>query len=364
MKILFFIDTLGSGGKERRMVELIKALNTVPEVDVEIIVMSSDIHYQEILDMDIKIHSLIRKTRKDIFVFYRLFKICKTSSPDLLHCWDSMTAIYAAPICSILGIKLINGMIIDAPTKQNIFNKDWLRAKITFPFSSIIIGNSQAGLNSYNAPLKKSRIIYNGFNFNRLNGLKDANQQKKELNVSSLFVIGMVASFSIKKDYKTFFEAANLLLNKGIDITFLVIGSNTDSDESQFLAGKLHKEQFRFLGKRNDIESIVNIMDICILATFTEGISNSILEYMSLGKPVIATSGGGTNEIVIDNKTGFLCEVSNPADLAAKIEILLNNFELRKTFGLNGKRRIHDAFSISSMTSKYILAYSSINKKG
>ena len=70
------------------------------------------------------------------------------------------------------------------------------------------------------------------------------------------------------------------------------------------------------LGIRSGIESLISAMDICVLSTFTEGISNSILEYMALEKPVIATAGGGTNEIVIDNKTGFLIKQSNPEELA------------------------------------------------
>ena len=53
-------------------------------------------------------------------------------------------------------------------------------------------------------------------------------------------------------------------------------------------------------------------MDICLLSTFTEGISNSIMEYMALGKPVIATDGGGTKEIVDDGETGFLIGQSDP----------------------------------------------------
>ena len=58
-----------------------------------------------------------------------------------------------------------------------------------------------------------------------------------------------------------------------------------------------YSNKFIFLTKQDDIESIINIFDIGILATFTEGISNSIIEYMALAKPVIATDGGGTSEI-------------------------------------------------------------------
>jgi glycosyltransferase involved in cell wall biosynthesis len=75
---------------------------------------------------------------------------------------------------------------------------------------------------------------------------------------------------------------------------------------------------------------------------------------MALGKPVIATYGGGTNEIIRDNDTGFLISPSNPEELAQKIEILLNDEALANKMGLAGKERIKKSFSIEKMVDKYI----------
>jgi glycosyltransferase involved in cell wall biosynthesis len=88
-----------------------------------------------------------------------------------------------------------------------------------------------------------------------------------------------------------------------------------------------------------------------------EGISNSILEYMAMGKAVIASLGGGTNEIIENNVTGFLINPSSPQELSEKIEVLVNNIELRKTMGVAGKHRIEDHFSINSMVNKFIQVY-------
>ena len=107
-----------------------------------------------------------------------------------------MTAIYSIPACKLLNIKFANGMIVDSPTKQNIFNKTWLRAKLTFPFSDIIIGNSKAGLAAYSVPGKKSFCIHNGFNFQRTINLQDDHAIRDQLGIKTKFVIGMVASLS------------------------------------------------------------------------------------------------------------------------------------------------------------------------
>jgi hypothetical protein len=72
MRILFFIDSLTSGGKERRLIELLKVLRLKSDFEFELAVMNKDIHYTEVFDLDIDIHFIIRKTRKDISVFHKL----------------------------------------------------------------------------------------------------------------------------------------------------------------------------------------------------------------------------------------------------------------------------------------------------
>jgi glycosyltransferase involved in cell wall biosynthesis len=360
MKILFFIDSLNAGGKERRLTELMKALVLKQDIEFELVVMSNIIHYKEVLKLGIKIHYLTRTTKKDISVFARVYKLCRNYRPDIVHCWDSMTAVYLVSACKLLSIKLVNGMVVDSPAKQNMGNKHWFRAKLTFPFSDIIVGNSKAGLLAYRAPKNKSVVIHNGFNFDRTENLIDKETIKKQISTDSKILIGMVASFSQHKDFKTYYRAASLILNRRKDITFLAIGTGTDSPAAQFLIDNQNIRNHRLLGKKSDVESFVNAMDICVLSTFTEGISNSILEYMALEKPVIATRGGGTNEIVINNKTGFLINPSNPDELAEKLGILLDDADLRASMGHAGKERVLNEFSIDKMARKYMDLYKMI----
>jgi glycosyltransferase involved in cell wall biosynthesis/peptidoglycan/xylan/chitin deacetylase (PgdA/CDA1 family) len=360
MRILFFINLLSAGGKERRLVELLKVLKFRQDCEFELVVMNTEIHYKEVLSLNIPIHYLIRRSKKDISVFRMFYKICRNYKPDIVHCWDSMTAIYSSPVCKLLKIKLVNGLITSSPEKQNILNKDWFRAKITFPFADIVISNSKAGLEAFDAPSKKSFFVHNGFNFERINNIIDPKIINAQLNIKTKYLIGMVATNSKNKDYLTYFAAAQILLKKRKDITFLAIGENTDSEFLKSQIDEQYIENIRLLGKKSGVESYINALDICVLSTFTEGISNSILEYMALGKPVIATAGGGTNEIVIDQETGFLINRSNPGELAEKIEILLNDNELRGKMGAAGKARIDTYFTIDDMVKNYVILYNNI----
>jgi glycosyltransferase involved in cell wall biosynthesis len=361
MKILFFIDSLGAGGKERRLIELMKQLKSGTGIEFELVLMNTGIHYNEVFDLGIRVHYFVRKTKKDFSVFRRLYALCKDYKPDILHCWDSMTAVYSVPVCKLLRIKLVNGMITDAPVKQNLTNKRWLRARLTFPFSDAVIGNSIAGLKAYHAPSEKSVCIYNGFNFDRLKKIEDAITIKSKFNIGASYVVLMVGAFEERKDYESYIDAAKLVCDKRSDIEFIAVGDGENFDRISKMIAPAYRDKIKLVGNQSNVESIINISDICVLMTnykvHGEGISNSVLEYMAMGKAVIASLGGGTNEIIENAKTGFLINPASSRELSEKIAVLIDNIELRKTMGIAGRQRIEDHFSINSMVNKFIQVY-------
>jgi glycosyltransferase involved in cell wall biosynthesis len=327
--------------------------------------MTRDIHYEEIFDLDIRVHYLIRKSKKDMSIFQKFYKICRKYKPDIVHCWDSMTAIYSAPICRLLNIKFVNGMVVDTPMPQNMSNVHWRRARVTFPLSNIIIGNSKAGLAGYRAPARKSACIHNGMDLRRFAKVKDPSLMKKELlgnDAEDLFIIGMVAQFDIeRKDFGTLIEAAQSLLLIYSNLRFIVVGEGPDFDKVKNSIPDLISDKIKLTGRRSDVESIVNIFDVGVLLTniklHGEGISNAIIEYMALAKPVVASRGGGTDEIVEDKKNGFLISPFSVEELSEKLQILINDAGLRQQMGSAGKERIQKCFTIDKMVNKFISIY-------
>ena len=370
MRILYFIDSLIAGGRERRFTELLKGVNQFPDIEFEIVVMSEEIYYKEIFELKPRIHYLIRKSKYDLSVFTKFFKIAKDYKPDLVHCWASLTAVIAMPACRMLNIKLVNGMVIDTPVKRNILNKYWLQAKITFPFSDIIIGNSKAGLKAYGAPADRSLCIYNGMDFNRFIKIKDPAVIKKEIFGDSRpdFVAGMVARFESRKDYDTLIEGAIALIEANKGVYFILVGEGTELQSVMSKVPEKIKKNILFTGGRSDVESIINLFDVGVLLTNTrvhgEGISNSIIEYMAMSKPVIATQGGGTDEAVTDKVSGFLIRPADTSHFVSAIQQLLENPRLKSELGKNGYEIAHKKFNSKGITEIYISMYQElINKK-
>lgn len=368
MKILFLIDGLLAGGKERRVVELMKGLSNRTDLSYEVVVMNTPIHYKAIFDLPTQIHYLIRKHKMDSSVFKRFYKICKEYKPDVVHCWDGMTALIAVPVTRLLNIKLVNSMVTNTPVNQNIFDKNWSRAKITFPFSHLVIGNSLAGLKGYKAPPKRSHCIYNGMDLNRFKNLPTVNEIKRKIigqNYADYFIVGMVAALDDRKDYDTLLTAAQILLSKGFRIKFLLVGDGKNFEKMKGEVKNEYKNEILFLGKQDKVEDIIQVFDVGVLLTNTrvhgEGISNSIIEYMALAKPVIATAGGGTVELIENGANGFLIEPFLPELLVEKIDMLIKDDALRKKMGNAGRLLIQEKFELNVMVNNYLRVYNQLN---
>ncbi len=350
MRILFYTNSLTAGGKERRLVELLKGLAKDPTIEMELVLLKKDLHYLDSVPAKVKISYTLRKNlKKDPRTFYQFYKIARKFKPDIINVWGNMSAFYAIPTKLFLRIPMINNQIADATLK---FSSSIIDHRFTFPFSNMILANSHAGLEAYSAPKNKSDVIYNGFDFKRLQNLEERNVVREKFNITTTYVVGMVARFSEMKDYKSYIEAANTVLSKNKDITFLCIGSGDDS-ESKKLVSSENINNILFLGRQNNVENIMNICDIGVLATYTEGISNALLEFSALEKPVVTNFGGGNAELVQQGITGYLVEQESPNQLAEKIEFLINNNDIMLKFGQEGKKWITEVFSIDKMITTF-----------
>ena len=364
MKILTIIDAFGTGGKERRLIELLKGL-TERQINCEVIALSRDVTYPELFDLNIKIHYLERKFKKDPSIFGKIYNITRRSQPDLIQSWSSMTSIYMLPVAKLLNIPFVNAIIVDAPHYVKPFSQPWLRRRLTFPFSDAIIANSHAGIQSYKAPLNRSYVMHNGFDFKRIQHIAPAHDVRTQFSIKTQKVVGMVGKFQIRKDYTTYLKAAMQLVSQRSDVTFLAIGDGETLTDCQHLLSNIHKERIIFTGRQENVESLINIFDVGVLTTnhkvHGEGISNALMEYMALGKPVIATAGGGTAELVTES-VGVIIPPDNVEALVQKLTYLLDNPELAYEMGQRGQQRIEEHFNLSRMTDEYMALYENLLK--
>lgn len=263
-------------------------------------------------------------------------------------------ASYMIPISVLLNIPLINNQITSASKPHNVFVK--MLNKINYYFSDFILSNSYAGIKSSNPPKHKSGVIHNGFDNNRFIGKES--HVRQELNISQdAIIIVMISRFSPGKDYKTLINAANILLFKKTHVYFFLVGDGPDKERMERLITGEHSDNIIFLGQRKDVEEILLGSDIGVLLNDTdiskEGLSNSIMEYMAAGLPVVATDAGGNPELIIDNESGFLIENKDKEQLIDRLGQLISSNELRKKMGDKAQERIKNKFSLSNFVEKH-----------
>lgn len=361
MKILFIIDSLGMGGKERRLIELLKGLEPREDIACQLVVLSDCVFYTYLERLNIPTRHLVRRGRGDLSVLMKLFQICRGFRPDIIHSWESMCSVYAVPVARGAGVKFVNGMISNAPSAIRRLGRSWFRATLTFPFSDVIVSNSYAGLKSYNAPRHKSLCIHNGFDLSRMAGVEPPETVKKRFAITAQKVVGMLASFSPRKDFENYIRAALRICVKREGLVFLAIGDGSTLKRCRELVKPEFRDKIRFISKQNRVEPIVNMMDVGVLLTnqniHGEGISNSILEYMAFGKPVVATRGGGTGEVVNHEETGFLVRPFDVDEIVARIEFLLDHDDISEKMGRAGKEKLIREFGLDKMTAAYIDLY-------
>jgi glycosyltransferase involved in cell wall biosynthesis len=369
-KILFFVDSFSSGGKERRILELLSYLQNKNDYDLRVVLTDKTIHYDMFYELNIPYTIIEMKTNKNPLRFYHIYKICQKYKPDIIHSWRMMNSFYSIPCTLLLRIPLINNQITDAniDLKKLSFKKNINR--INFFFSRYIIANSYAGLHAYGAGGAKSLVIYNGVNLNRFTSVKkQAKSIKAKYNINTKFTVIMVASYSNRKNYKLFIDTAYNVNSKNSDVTFVGIGG-IDSDESEYkriIKQSSPENRILLLGKVKDVESLVNACDVGVLfsnnVAHGEGISNSIIEYMALGKPVIANDSGGTKEIVENNRNGYLVENETVEEISAKILELIEDDGKRYIMGKSGKDSIFSSFTISKMGKSFEAVYSKVTQR-
>jgi glycosyltransferase involved in cell wall biosynthesis len=361
MRILFFTESMTCGGKERRILELIQYLKQNTDYEIALVLTENIIQYQYVHDLGIPIIIIKREGLKyDPRPFVQFYRYCSYFKPDILHTWERITTFYAIPAKVLHRIPMISSMIADTRRDFSEFSLRHLFFRTGVFFSNVILSNSRAGLDVYKVNGQKARVICNGVHLDRFEIKYDIEKEREKLKVTTKYMLVMVASFSTLKDWDLFLNVAREINKNRDDVTFVGVG---DGPEWKRINQRINDEAIEnvvLTGKKDDVEYINGASDLGLLCTYSEGISNSIIECMAMGKPAISTDlTGGSREIITDGETGY-CLERNSETIAASINYLLNNPEVRLSMGKKARERIISDFSIGRMGKEFDMVYKEV----
>ena len=368
IKIVFVLGKLENGGTEGQFMELVRRLDR-DRFEVKVLAFPCEGKLRrEIEALNIPLTCLNfsglrgKFYPKSYFQLYtllqRMWYYFRHEKPHIVQSFLFWANIYGCIAAKLAGIEIIitgrRGIVEGRDMRwhyrllQNLSNR----------WSTLILTNSNF-VRQYclerenNVSHEKIKVIYNGLDSNRYYAPAEKQKEAKQslgiaLNYS---IIGIVANLRPCKGHYDFVIAASYVLQTQPETIFVIIGRDGGIQASlEALARDLGiYESVLFLGEREDIPELLSVVDILVSASLTESLSNAILEGMAAGKAIVATSVGGTSELIEHEQTGLLVPPEEPQKLANSIISLLNDRELRKHLGEQARVKASRLFLVEEM---------------
>lgn len=364
MKVVNVLDVFGTGGgKSGRCMKLIMGLDALGYEQMVIVLNQTEIATHPDIQRAENVRlEIIEKNRIGyVKAVRKVFRLLNEFHPDVVQVWGPTVS------ASIIGLyasthhyfKYIGAYIADC-----LYPRFGFIAKVIHAYSrkrcDAFVGNSQAALDSYKVPKHKQVLIYNGF-VPRLVPFRSKEEIMTELGLDAKYIISMVAVMRKEKDYDTFLQCAQELCGERNDVAFLCIGRGPQEEMYREKVKAINEPRIQVLGFRYDVDnyykaSYVTVLCNSIINNFAvgESLSNSILESMAVGTPVLATNYGGTPEIINDGKNGYLLRHQDVAQLKGLILQLIEHPEEREKLSTAAEETIRTKFEINRMVNEYI----------
>jgi len=357
--VLQLIDSFHQGGSERQALQLTRLLHDSGRFDVRLACLSPEgVLRTSIEDLplgDIPAFPLTAFYNANAMTQVRRFKsFLKSNEVRLLHTHDFYTNVFGMFSSALAGVPARVASMRETGGMRSAGQRRLQRS--AYSFAHKIVGNSEsvrAELIRQGVKAEKTAVIYNGIDIRRVE--LDENLSRRDsfarldlpetLAAGHLFVTLVANMRHEVKDYPMFLHAAECIRAKVSNAVFLLAGEGELMPSLKTLAADLGIDgSTYFLGRCEALAELLNISDVCVLSSKAEGFSNSILEYMAAGRPVVATDVGGAREAIVEGATGFLVPAGDAQKMADRIIELLVNRD-RSAMGEEGRRVVLEKFS-------------------
>jgi glycosyltransferase involved in cell wall biosynthesis len=310
-------------------------------------------------EFDIQIHSMDNRWKYDPRTFLELKRIVDRFRPDLIHSWTSATNVYALVAAKAAGVKrFVAGYFRIDPFKSS----PQLAIDRYVARHSIHLTVNNSGVRDFyvqkGLPAEKFRIIPSGVEPSRPN-TTTRRQLLAELGLDeNSHLIGLVSRLLPRNRVKDAIWAADLLKVVRKDVHLLVIGDGPHLDQLRRFRKQVRIADFvHFLGQRGDVARLMPHFDMLWSTSPYEDNSNSILEAMAAGVPVVACDTPCSRELIVHGETGFLVPTGNRVGFARHVYQLLGALDLANRIGQAAQERAQRDFPAQKMIAGHTEMY-------
>jgi len=377
IRLLVVIGSFNRGGCERHLLRVLPVLD--PDcIEVEVFVLDKRGPLANVIEScGVPVHAPWIKgggSRNPLFrgariavVSFQLWMYLIKRRPQITHYFLPASYLIGVPVAIMAGVKrrVLSRRSLDHYQRA----RPWLAAieRAFHRTTTAFIGNSrtvvQQLVEKERVPAERATVIYNGVPIPEL-----VTEQREEIRAihalgSNTLVMVIVANLIPYKGHVDLLRACARARDKlPVDWVLLIIGRDDGiGDELVHLVKELGlSNQVRFLGERDDVESVLAVCDIGLLVSYQEGFSNAILECMAAGLPMVVTDVGGNAEAVADGETGRVVPLGDEAGLADALAELAGDADLRRAMGCAGRQRVLNLFGLDRCVEDYTRFYQAV----
>jgi len=371
IRIMHVVDHLGKGGLENGLVNLINGLD--PDRFEHVVYAMRQLGPNAArLPGNVRVICMGKRDADFPVQIRRLARDIRSVDPHVVHSrnWGTVEAVAAARWvrnCAVVHSE--HGLETDAYAREP-WRRAWFR-RVAFELADRVLAVSYQlrDLHARRTGFAARRIgvIHNGVDERRFFADAAARaRMRAELGIAdNEFCIGCVGNLLPVKDHLTALEAVARVAGVLRRWRLVIAGEGSERPRLEAFINQHPdwKARVSLLGTTERIPELLNAMDIYLLPSISEGISNSLLEAMSCELPVIATERGGNPEVVVDGKSGLLFPAGDTAKLAEQLLLLEGSPEMRAQLAKQAVSRVRQEFSIDSMVRNYARLYESLGQK-
>jgi glycosyltransferase involved in cell wall biosynthesis len=299
----------------------------------------------------------------DPVALWRLKRLIADLRPDILHTWLFAANAYGRLVAGNAG----RPKVVVSERCVDTWKSGWQlwldRRQIRR--TARLVGNSQGVAEFYRQqgfPPEKIVVVPNGVEIP--DEIPDSAPPDRDAALAEFDippgakVAGYAGRLARQKRVEDLVWATQLLRQLTEDVYFLVVGDGPERSRLEQFARHLGCDhRVRFVGHREDATRLIGLMDVFWLASGFEGMSNSLMEAMAAGVPVVASDIPPNRELVIDGETGFLVKVGDGVGFAQFTDRILADRDLARRLGAAGRARMGAEFGIQRMINAHASLY-------
>ncbi len=356
IRVVHVLHSFGTGGLEKGIATL--ARHASRQVEYVIVCLANSGASHRLLPAHTPVIQMGKRLGNSMSFIWKLARTLKTLRPDVVHTrnWGGMDGILAARLA---GVRAIvhgeHGWGMEDPyglkpkrVMVRRFISLWVREY------TCVSQKMENWLLDVIGVRKRITQIYNGVDSQKYHPCKDKHQVRLQLGLPlSSPLVGVVGRLDPIKNHHTLFNAFAMLRDTIPDAFLIVAGDGSQMQRLRSLAG----EGVIFLGDRPDVAELLQAFDLFVLPSLNEGISNTILEAMATGLPVVAGGVGGNLELVVPGQTGTLVDPHDAQSMSSAILQCLTDASLCKRYGEAGRTKVIENFGIPAMVASYESVY-------